>query len=86
VDLQDYEDLFNAPEGHDQPTAIPLSMITGEPMDIEAGPNWDDDLGGSPVYAANDPNLKAAARTAPAAVRHRAAGVLLLSRASATTA
>src|SRR5262249_10168645 len=27
-------------------------------MDIEAGPNWDDDLGGSPVYAASDPNLK----------------------------
>ena len=21
------------------------------------GPNWDDDLGGSPIYAANDPNL-----------------------------
>jgi nitrate reductase beta subunit len=32
-------------------------MITGQPIDIEAGPNWDDDLGGSPVYAANDPNL-----------------------------
>jgi nitrate reductase beta subunit len=25
---------------------------------IEAGPNWDDDLGGSPVYARNDPNLE----------------------------
>jgi nitrate reductase beta subunit len=34
-------------------------MITGEPIDIEAGPNWDDDLSGSPVYAANDPNLDA---------------------------
>ena len=28
-------------------------------MNIEAGPNWDDDLGGSPIYAANDPNLSA---------------------------
>ena len=28
-------------------------------MEIEAGPNWDDDLGGSAVYAANDPNLAA---------------------------
>jgi len=28
-------------------------------MKIEAGPNWDDDLGGSPIYAANDPNLEA---------------------------
>ncbi len=52
-----YDELFNAPEGDDQPTARPISMVTGKPMDIEAGPNWDDDLGGSPVYAANDPNL-----------------------------
>ncbi len=54
----DYQNLFNAPEGPDQPTAIPLSLVTNKPIDIEAGPNWDDDLGGSPVYAANDPNLK----------------------------
>ncbi|HLA76184.1 MAG TPA: nitrate reductase subunit beta [Vicinamibacteria bacterium] len=54
-----YQDLFDSPEGADQPTARPISMITGEPMDIEAGPNWDDDLGGSPIYAANDPNLEA---------------------------
>jgi nitrate reductase beta subunit len=54
-----YSDLFNAPEGQDQPTARPISQITGEEMDIEAGPNWDDDLGGSPVYAENDPNLDA---------------------------
>jgi nitrate reductase beta subunit len=53
----DYKELFNAPEGTDQPTARPISMVTGEPIDVEAGPNWDDDLGGSPVYAANDPNL-----------------------------
>jgi nitrate reductase / nitrite oxidoreductase, beta subunit len=52
-----YEDLFNAPEGDDQPVARPVSLITGEPIDIEAGPNWDDDLSGSTVYAANDPNL-----------------------------
>ncbi len=53
----DYENLFTAPEGADQPTARAISMITGKPMEIEAGPNWDDDLGGSPVYARNDPNL-----------------------------
>ena len=52
-----YENLIEAPEGDDQPTARPVSLVTGEPMDIEAGPNWDDDLGGSPVYAANDVNL-----------------------------
>src|SRR6185295_9022792 len=54
-----YEDLFNAPEGADQPTARSISMVTGKYMNVEAGPNWDDDLGGSPVYAANDPNLEA---------------------------
>ncbi len=54
-----YDDLFTAPPGDDQPTARAVSMITGKPMDIAAGPNWDDDLSGSPVYAANDPNLKA---------------------------
>jgi len=54
----DYEHLFDAPEGDDQPTARTVSMISGQPMDVEAGPNWDDDLGGSPVYAANDPNLE----------------------------
>ena len=53
----DYDELFDAPAGHDQPTARPVSMITGKHMDIEAGPNWDDDLAGSPIYAANDPNL-----------------------------
>jgi nitrate reductase beta subunit len=52
-----YADLFDAPEGDDQPTARPISMISGRPMDIQAGPNWDDDLGGSPIYAANDPSL-----------------------------
>jgi len=53
----DYQHLFNAPEGPDQPVARPVSMVTGKPIDIEAGPNWDDDLGGSPLYAENDPNL-----------------------------
>ncbi len=52
-----YQDLIDSPEGTDQPTARPISMVTGKPMDINAGPNWDDDLGGSPVYAENDPNF-----------------------------
>jgi len=53
----DYQHLFNAPEGSDQPTALPISMVTGEPINVETGPNWDDDLGGSQIYAASDPNL-----------------------------
>ena len=52
-----YQDLFTAPAGDDQPTAIPVSSITGEPLEIKSGPNWDDDLGGSNTYAWNDPNL-----------------------------
>jgi nitrate reductase beta subunit len=54
----DYQNLFNAPPSDDQPVARPVSMVTGEFIQIKSGPNWDDDLGGSPVYAANDPNLK----------------------------
>lgn len=53
-----YQDLFNQPEGRDQPTAIPVSAITGKPIDIQSGPNWDDDLGGSNIYARNDPNME----------------------------
>ena len=52
-----YDDLFNAPEGNDQPVAQPISQITGKPIEIKSGPNWDDDLGGSPLYARQDPNL-----------------------------
>ena len=52
-----YLNLIEAPPGDDQPTARPISMITGEPIDVKMGPNWDDDLGGSADYARNDPNL-----------------------------
>jgi len=52
-----YGDLTSAPAGDDQPTARPVSMVTGKPMKIEAGPNWDDDLSGSNVYAASDPGV-----------------------------
>jgi nitrate reductase beta subunit len=50
-------DLIESPAGDDQPTARPVSLITGEPMDIKMGPNWDDDLSGSPEYARKDPNM-----------------------------
>jgi nitrate reductase beta subunit len=52
-----YDDLTNAPAGNDQPTARPVSMVSGKPMEIKAGPNWDDDLSGSNIYAANDPGV-----------------------------
>ncbi|MCP4457190.1 MAG: nitrate reductase subunit beta [Cytophagales bacterium] len=53
-----YQDLFTAPEGDDQPTARAVSLITGEPIEIQSGPNWDDDLSGTPDYARNDVNFK----------------------------
>lgn len=53
-----YNKLLDSPQGDDQPTAEPISMITGERMTPKSGPNWDDDLGGSPEYARNDVNFK----------------------------
>ncbi len=53
-----YLDLIEAPAGDVQPTARPVSLITGKPMDIKMGPNWDDDLSGSLDYARNDPNME----------------------------
>ncbi|MEZ5109820.1 MAG: hypothetical protein R2829_12740 [Bacteroidia bacterium] len=32
-----YQDLFTAPEGDDQPTARPVSLVTGEHMDVQSG-------------------------------------------------
>jgi nitrate reductase beta subunit len=52
-----YQDLFDSPQGDQQPTARPVSMITGDEIEIRSGPNWDDDLGGSDLYARNDPSL-----------------------------
>lgn len=53
-----YDDLFSSNRNDDsQPTARPVSMITGKEIDIQSGPNWDDDLSGSPLYAQNDPNF-----------------------------
>lgn len=53
-----YEKLFDALDGDDQPTAEPVSLLTGEKISIKSGPNWDDDLSGSTLYARNDPNFK----------------------------
>jgi len=52
-----YLDLTEAPQSDVQPVARPVSLITGKPIDIKMGPNWDDDLSGSPDFARKDPNL-----------------------------
>jgi len=55
----DFDTLLSAPASDHMPVARPKSAITGQPMKIEFGPNWDDDLGGSAQWAASDPNLAA---------------------------
>ncbi|MCP4975123.1 MAG: nitrate reductase subunit beta, partial [Maribacter sp.] len=53
-----YLNLVESPQQDTQVTARPVSMITGKPIDIKMGPNWDDDLSGTPDYARNDPNFE----------------------------
>lgn len=43
----DYEELTTSKRREHQPVARPRSLMTGERMDIEWGPNWDDDLAGT---------------------------------------
>ncbi|QGG59972.1 nitrate reductase subunit beta [Loigolactobacillus bifermentans] len=52
----DYDTLFG-PEKKHQPVARAKSQITGDRMDLTGGPNWDDDLAGSPEYFHQDPNM-----------------------------
>lgn len=54
----DYDTLTKAGPSEHQPVARPHSQITGEPMDLEWGPNWDDDLAGGTEIAPQDPNLR----------------------------
>ena len=53
-----YDHLISAPAGKVQPTARPKSQITGDDLNLQWGPNWEDDLAGSSHGAANDPNFR----------------------------
>lgn len=53
----DYQTLFGKEKEH-QPVARAKSQITGEVMDLQWGPNWDDDLAGGNLYAQADPNMR----------------------------
>ncbi|MFD1671879.1 nitrate reductase subunit beta [Agrilactobacillus yilanensis] len=53
----DYQTLFS-PEKKHQPVARAKSQLTGQPMDLKWGPNWDDDLAGSSETMQDDPNIK----------------------------
>ncbi|MBX5464093.1 MAG: nitrate reductase subunit beta [Clostridia bacterium] len=52
-----YERLAGSPAGRHQPVAEPRSALTGEAMEITWGPNWEDDLAGTPETGPRDPDL-----------------------------
>jgi nitrate reductase / nitrite oxidoreductase, beta subunit len=55
----DYGNLAGAKESNDQPVAEAFSQVSGKKIEeIQGGPNWDDDLSGSQIYAAKDSNLQ----------------------------
>ncbi|GAA1349869.1 nitrate reductase subunit beta [Arthrobacter koreensis] len=60
----DYENLIQAPAGNDFPVARPKSLITGDTMKIKWSANWDDDLGGAPETAQQDPVVEKLRRDA----------------------
>ncbi|MEV0425648.1 nitrate reductase subunit beta [Micromonospora sp. NPDC050495] len=54
----DKDILVNAPAGlTDTPVKRPRSALTGEPMAVTWGANWEDSLGGAHEHAGGDPNL-----------------------------
>ncbi len=53
----DYAHLISAPRKRHQPSNRPKSQLTGEPMRIKWGPNWDDDLAGVCETGARDVNF-----------------------------
>jgi nitrate reductase beta subunit len=55
----DYEHLFTAKDTpRIQPVARPKSQLTNENLNVEWGPNWEDDLAGAPGRSHADPNLQ----------------------------
>lgn len=53
----DYEKLQQSPERKHQPVARPKSQITGEYMELNWGPNWEDDLAGAHDTGLLDPDM-----------------------------
>jgi nitrate reductase / nitrite oxidoreductase, beta subunit len=55
----DYNTQIESPAGKLAPSAHSISSLTGRDMRVSWGSNWEDDLAGSPVTAADDPGLAA---------------------------
>ncbi|MEK4712370.1 nitrate reductase subunit beta [Sporosarcina sp. FSL K6-5500] len=54
----DYEKLTSAPDSKHTPVARAKSVVTGEYIDLEWGPNWEDQLAGAHITGPMDPNIE----------------------------
>jgi nitrate reductase beta subunit len=54
----DYQRLIDSPLRKHQPATRPHSLLTGKPVRIEWGPNWEDDLAGAGETAGDDVNFR----------------------------
>ncbi|MCF8050227.1 MAG: nitrate reductase subunit beta [Desulfobacterales bacterium] len=54
----DYARLIDSPSSRHQPSVRPRSRLTGKPMEVKWGPNWEDDLAGLAETGPGDPNFK----------------------------
>jgi len=54
----DYARLIDSPRREHQPSVRPRSRLTGEPIKLKWGPNWEDDLAGLTETGSGDTNFK----------------------------
>jgi len=54
----DYGKLISSPQKTQQPAVRPRSQITGSPMNVVWGPNWEDDLAGVAETVQGDVNFR----------------------------
>ncbi len=54
----DYARLIESPKRKHQPSVRPHSRLTGKPIKLKWGPNWEDDLAGLGETGAGDTNFK----------------------------
>jgi nitrate reductase beta subunit len=53
-----YDKLISTPQKKHQPSTRPKSLITGKPIRLKWGPNWEDDLAGVNTTGSGDVNFK----------------------------
>jgi len=53
-----YGNLIKAKLSKHQPVIKPISVLTGDPIQLKWGPNWEDDLAGAHITGLQDQNIK----------------------------